>query len=131
MKKFFKMLYLLWKTRGMYVILDGRDSSVTLSKRLFKSMNVFDEEDAKVMMFRVGNEFAFMLNPPIEQETQLAEIQYNQKHKCIGFESLVPTVNRILYDYGLHPEHRIRLSVEKRWEQHMRKYYYTLIRPRI
>ena len=59
-----------------------------------------------------GVEYAFTLNPDIDQPTCLADIQYNSKHHSIGFESLCPTVNRIFYDYGLPPYKKVRLSID-------------------
>ena len=98
--------------RTLYVIADARDNSITLSRALASRMRVFDVEVPKVFVFRVDNDYAFTVNPHIEQPTQLADIQYNSKHRCIGFESLTPTVNRIFYDYGLPANSRCRLSVE-------------------
>lgn len=123
-----------WRFRGMFIIADGRDNSVTFSRRLFNHLHVFDHEEAKVFVFHLANSvqgavYAFMLNPDLQQETQLAEIQFNQKHKCIGFECLVPTVNRILYDYGMNPEKSVRLKVLPCYEPHQKKYYYVILRP--
>ena len=74
---------------------------------------------AKVYVFQVssaaphcGVEYAFTLNPDLDQPTCLADIQYNSKHRSIGFESLCPTVNRIFYDYGLSPHRKAKLSVD-------------------
>ena len=44
-------------------------------------------------------------------DTQIADIQYDEKTKTIGFESLCPTVNRIFYDYRLPHSVPVRLSV--------------------
>ena len=112
-----------WHNRGMYVVADARDNSITFSRRLFNSLNVFGMNEAKVYVFRLCNSitdvpkksgaiYAFMLNPALEEETQFAEIQYNTKHKCIGFESLCPTVNRIFYDYGISANICCKLSVQ-------------------
>lgn len=122
----------MWRYRGMFVIADGRDNSVTFSRRLFNHLHVFEQEEAKVYVFHLCNSvqgplYAFMLNPEIELPTQLADIQFNQKHKCIGFECLVPTVNRILYDYRIQPERSVRLSVRPVFEPHHQKYYYIIL----
>lgn len=85
---------------GMYAILDSSDNSVTVSKKLFRRMDVVGKDKAAVYVFKVGDDYAFTVNPPLEN-TQLNEVQYNQKYKCIGFETLCPTVNRIFYDYGI------------------------------
>lgn len=80
---------------------------------------------ARIYVFYVPDTkcYAFMLNPPLEEETQLADIQYNSKHKCVGFECLVPTVNRIFYDYGLPANVRCKLSVKIRKTGSGLKYY--------
>lgn len=95
-----------WRNnRRLYVIADPADSGITLSHALFKHMkaSVDDNAEAKVFVFFIPESscYGFMLNPDIDQPTQLCDIQYNAKYKCIGFETLCPTVNRILYDYGV------------------------------
>ena len=132
----------MWRNfrhRGMYVIMDARDNSVTFSKRLFKHLNVFEKDEANIYVFRLCNQvveegsnrtgaiYAFMLNPPFTQETQLGAIQYNAKHKCIGFESLCPTVNRIFYDYGIPADkHIVKLDVIPSQDTHTDPYYIIL-----
>ena len=76
-------------------------------------MEVMQQEKAQVFVFRlVGKgDYAFTLNPNIEEPTVLCDIQYNSKHRTIGFETLCPTVNRIFYDYGL-PLHKCKLSID-------------------
>lgn len=121
-KKFRLWLLGVWRWyrhRSLYVIADPADNSVTLSRALFEHMDVMNQEQAKVFMFRMSGAsrhcskvYAFTLNPDIEQPTCLADIQYNSKHRSIGFEALVPTVNRIFYDYGLPYDRPVKLSVE-------------------
>ena len=113
----------------MYVIVDGADNSVTLSKRLTKNMKLMEQTQAKVFVFRIPESasYGFMLNPNIEQETQLSGVQYNGKYKSIGFESLCPTVNRILYDYAL-PSGKHKLSV-KRQRTKDGQVYYQICKP--
>ena len=43
---------------------------------------------AQVFVFRIAGQdsFGFTVNPNIGQPTQLCDIQYNDKYKCIGFE---------------------------------------------
>lgn len=111
-----------YRHRSLYVIVDPADNSVTLSHGLFDHMDVMHQEQAKVFVFRLCNVatdnkdlsgalYAFTLNPEIKQPTQLCDIQYNSKYRTIGFETLCPTVNRILYDYAL-PKCKTKLSVE-------------------
>lgn len=113
-----------YRRRALYVIADPRDNSVTLSRLLFEHMGVMKQETAKVFVFRLGNAavdntqqsgaiYAFSLNPPLgDQPTQLCDIQYNSKHRTIGFETLCPSVNRIFYDYGLPSDKPAKLSVD-------------------
>lgn len=113
----------------MYVVVDGKDNSVTLSKRLAKRMKVMTLEQVKVFVFYIPSirSYGFMLNPDFEQETQLSELMYNDKYRSIGFESLCPTVNRILYDYGL-PSVICKLPV-KECKTADSKRYYQICRP--
>lgn len=110
----FKKLRYWMSRHAYYVIADPADNSVTLSKALYRHMGVEELDAAKVYVFFVPEAdcYGFILNPDFNQETQLADIQYNGKHKTIGFECLVPTVNRIFYDYGLPHDRKIKLSVE-------------------
>lgn len=112
-----------YRNRYLYVIADPTDNSITLSRALFDLMDVMSLDVAKVFVFHLCNActedakwsgaiYAFTLNPPIEEPTQLADIQYNSKHHTIGFESLNPSVNRIFYDYGLPSDRRVKLSVK-------------------
>ena len=52
-----------------------------------------------------------MPDPGIAEPTQLCQIQYNGKYRCIGFETLCPSVGRILYEYGLPALRPVKLSV--------------------
>ena len=94
-----------FKYRGLYVDLDPNDTSITLSKKLFAKLGVMQGKEAKVIVFFVANSvcgdiYGFELNPPLPKDSQtpVAEIMYNTKHRCVGFETLVPTVSRMLYD---------------------------------
>lgn len=95
-----------WRNRHNFVIMDTRDNSVTFSRRLFrhiKDMYGAADVQPKVFVFYVPATkcYGFAVNVPLDRPTQLADIQYNSKHKCIGFESLNPTVAKILFDYGV------------------------------
>lgn len=126
----------LWLSRNdSYVIADPRDNSITFSKGLCKEMDLDNLTEAKVFAFevrKVGEKrsFGFTLNPKFDQKTQLADIMYNSKHKCVGFESLNPTVNRIFYDYGIiiHDMPH-KLSVKKSHIKRNDLTYYEICRP--
>ncbi len=109
----------------MYVIADATDNSITFSKRLFKDLDVMNLKAARVYTFFIPdtNCYGFMLNPEFEQETQLADIQYNSKKRCVGYECLVPTVNRIFFDYGLPANTRCKLSIKVCKTIDGKKYY--------
>lgn len=142
-KKFRIWLMDVWswyRHRSLYVILDATDNSVTLSNGLFDHMGVMNQDVAKVFVFHLCNAvsedlkqsgaiYAFMLNPQLEQETQLADIQYNSKYRTIGFETLCPTVNRIFYDYGLPVNGRAKLSVEPSTVVNTSQTYYIILPP--
>ena len=95
-----------WRNRKNFVIMDVGDSSVTFSRSLFRHIKKeCGEADVqpKVFVFYIPASkcYGFAVNVAFDKPTQLADIQYNSKHKCIGFESLGPTVAKILYDYGI------------------------------
>lgn len=111
----FKKVKKWWQSLRYYVILDPADNSVTLSKALFNHIkdNAHEGDEARVFVFKVsGSEnYGFMANPGIEQPTQMCDIQYNDKYRCIGFETLCPSVGRIFYDYGLNATKSVKISV--------------------
>lgn len=119
-----------FRRRSFFVICDPSDNSVTFSKALFKHMGVMEKDAAKVYVFYIpdADAYGFVLNPQFDQETQLADIQYNAQHKTIGFECLVPTVNRIFYDYGLPFDKPAKLSVQVCVAQDIQ--YYKICRPK-
>jgi hypothetical protein len=101
---FFNKLINWWRLRQNFVIADGADNSVTFSQQLFRHIRRAAGDDTQ--------HYGFTIDPQLEQDTQLADIQYNSKHRCLGFESLNPTVQRILYDYGVNVVDRpVKLSV--------------------
>ena len=116
--------------RSMYIIADPRDNSITLSRRLVRRMGVMKAEQAKVFVFKTNDKYqryAFTLNPQLTEPTQLCDIQYNTQHRCIGFETLCPTVNKIFYDYRLPLAKAAKLSVRIRTIRHFT--YYVIIPP--
>lgn len=118
-----------WRSLRYYVIADPSDNSVTLSRHLFYHMKKCAEssgvDGASVFVFRIpqGGTFGFMLNHEISEPTQLCQIQYNGKYRCIGFETLCPSVGRILYEYGLPALRPVKLSVSIRRTPQGKVYY--------
>lgn len=121
-----------WQSLRCYVIADPADNSMTLSKALFNHIkdNAFEGDEARVFVFKVTDSgcFGFMTNPSIEQPTQMCDIQYNGKYRCIGFETLCPSVGQILYTYGLNASQRVKLSVSV-CRTGQGKVYYQIERP--
>ncbi len=121
-----------WQSLRYYVIADPADNSVTLSKRLFKHIKnkAKDSSSTSVFVFAIPEHdtYGFMHDHGIEQPTQLCDIQYNDKHKCIGFESLCPSVGSILYHYGLPADRRVKLSVSVQ-KNVLGKIYYQFEKP--
>lgn len=127
-----------------FIIADSRDNSITFSRRLWRHICRNSQSDgAKVFVFKIHEGsvcsvvepsgetplYGFSINPDIEQETQIADIQYNDKYRSIGFESLCPSVCRILYDYGFPFGKQIRLSVIPR-RTPLGSLFYQIMRPR-
>lgn len=120
-----------WSLRR-FVILDPADNSVTLSRLLFADMRRRASEGAaQVFVFRVPAEhsYGFMLGSPREEPTQLCDIQYNDRFRCVGFETLCPSVGRMLYEWHLPPTTRCKLSVSLRRTTDGRAYY-LIVPPR-
>lgn len=129
--------FLLWwrslRFFRYYVIVDSNDNSITLSRKLYHHIELSShcEDAAKVYVFEVPawRTYGFAVNPEFDRKTQLADIQYNDRHRTIGFESLCPTVNRIFFDYGLPAGLRIKLTVTIR-RLADGKIFYNIERPR-
>lgn len=153
----FQRLINYWRSLRFYVIADPADNSVTLSKALFNHIkdnaranesraklskalpsaaedapraNAHEGDAARVFVFKVpsSGRFGFMVNPDIEQDTQMCYIQYNDHYRCIGFATLCPSVGQILYDYGLNAEGAVKLSVSI-CHTHQGKLYYQFDKP--
>ena len=89
----FKKVKKWWQSLRYYVIADPADNSVTLSKVLFNHIKneAFGSDEARVFVFKITDSgcFGFMTNPSIEQPTQMCNIQYNGKYRCIGLKHSV------------------------------------------
>lgn len=123
----FKKIKIWWQSLRYYVIADPADNSVTLSKALFNHIksNAQEGDAARVFVFKVihTDTFGFMTNPGIEQSTQMCDIQYNDRYRCIGFETLCPSVGQILYHYRLPADRRVKLSVSLQSTAQGKTYY--------
>lgn len=135
--------YHRYRFREYYVIADCSDNSITFSHKLYRHIELSShcEDAAKVFVFHIPawDTYGFTVNPVLDrdtvsdasfhEETQLADIQYNEKYKTIGFESLCPSVNRIFYDYGLpcHLKMKLTVTVHPLGDG---KVFYNIERPR-
>lgn len=129
-KKIINKLKSLLQQKEYFVIIDETDNSITISEHLFKHIkqNLKDEEVANAFVFKTGHNFAFMINPAIEQPTQLCPIQYNGQYKAIGFQSLCPSVTRIAYEYKIPylRKTKLTITIQKTIDN---KIYYQIERP--
>ena len=91
MKHLFRKIQAWLLSLRHYVILDPADNSVTLSRLLFRDMQKRAAEGAaaQVFVFRVPDKhsFGFMVSPPIDEPTQLCDIQYNDRYHCLLYTS--------------------------------------------
>lgn len=101
------------------VLIDGSDNSVSLSKGLTRAAGIFDKDIEGALIVRLVSTDEYAIVFKQQGDVRLADmkmvnsIQYNSKYKTIGFESLTPTVNRILNDY-----HLPLVSKQKLWVKH-------------
>lgn len=116
-----------------FVTVDPSDNSITLSPRLYRHIRkLVEASDAtKVLLFMVPalDSYGFAINPEVDSETYLSNIQYNSKYDCVGFETLCPTVGKILFDYGLPADKVIKIRVIPTMTADL-KLYYLIQRPR-
>lgn len=105
--KFMKRLITrIFGAKGHYVEIDPNDNCITLSKDLFKSLEIKSDAPNMVLGCVVDGEYAFCINPEgiSPEETIVSELQYNPKYKTYGYYADCPMVSRIVHDYGLKYE---------------------------
>lgn len=116
MKK--KIISFIDKLRPMWVVADPTDDSITLLPVLCRRTHVFDKEKAETIVFRTPDGsynfcFADEVNE-LPEDAATWPVQYNTQYYTVGFNCPIPTVNRILYDYGLPAEpRRLRVTVHQ------------------
>ncbi len=135
LKNIFSKTRQWWDNRKYYVIADSRDNSVTLSQALFTHIknNTSDKNNTDVFVFRIEEtgHYGFIINPTFDTPTQITTIQHNPKYKCIGFETLNPTVARIIYDYAIYENDKpCKLTVTVHRLVNDGRYYYRIEKPR-
>lgn len=111
--------------RRMFVVADATDNSITFSSALCKDVMKQNPSKAKVFTFIIKDNgipyYAFTVDPDIKEETQFSEIQYNSKYRCVGYESLVPSVTRIFNEYGISDSKK-KLAIRVRYVCKMKIY---------
>lgn len=118
-----------FKRRGFYVVMDGRVSSVTLSKALYNHMMRKDRTNMYLHVFQAkdSRQYCFAFREDFEQlrtaRTVFTELQYNSEHKKIGFHTDHPTVSGILSEYKLPVDKMVRLSVYPRYTDNGEVFY--------
>jgi hypothetical protein len=113
-KNFIKTLREWLYTNKLYVVADPNDNSITFSKALLLHIkNNHIDKKPRIFVFRIGHNgnYGFMVDPKLEKETVMCDIQENAQYKCVGFESLCPTVQHIFYYYGLPADKQKKLKV--------------------
>ena len=134
-----KFKYLIDKVNGFryrnhYVVLDGRANSVTLSKGIYDHIMRKERTDYSVFVFRLPDRgtYAFCMREDWEElsktNTIFTQLQFNQKHKKIGFRSDYPSVTAILDAYNLPLDRMVRLTCIPR-KSCKGEQFYEIIRP--
>ncbi len=90
---------------GMWVVLDGKDGTVSVSRGVYAAMTMIGEAKYdKVYVCRLGRDghYAFAMDPAALRgtESNYYPLQYCSKTKSIGFAPSTPTVAKMLYDMG-------------------------------
>ena len=104
---------------GRYVTLDPRDNSVEFSKKLLRTLRSYVKKDLRVVAFKVkdSEDYGFIVSPEgmgIDESVQYPTIQYNDKTGKYGFDCFNPSVNQMLYSWGLPFDKVVRCKVRVR-----------------
>lgn len=121
--------------KNCYVVADCSDNSVTFSDALYRQIDPLIVDADNVMTFYVPRHrnYGFIINPAgiNAEETAMSHVQLNTKYGCVGYEMLVPSVNRLFYDYKIAANvTKVKLSVGLRCNIRTGIVYYEIIRPR-
>lgn len=124
-----------FRYRNHYVVLDGRANSVTLSKGIYDHIMRKERSDNSVFVFGLPDRgtYAFCMREDWEELSQantiFTQLQFNQKHKKIGFRSDYPSVTAILDEYNLPLDRMVRLTCIPR-KSCKGEPFYEIIRPK-
>lgn len=100
----------------LYIFADSSDNSISLSDGLLayirKDLGPIGKVAARVVQDEKGCYYIHFSADEGEDGTYHSVLCRNEYYDSIGFECLVPTVNRIFYDYRIAGEHaKIDVSV--------------------
>lgn len=136
-----KFKYLIDKIKGFryrndFVVLDGRANSVTLSKGIYDHIMQKERTDNSIFMFRLSDRgtYGFCMREDWEElrkaNTAFTQLQFNKKHKKIGFRSDYPSVTAIIDEYDLPLNRMVRLTCIPR-KSAKGEPYYEIMRPNL
>lgn len=136
-----KFKYLIDKVNGFryrndFVVLDGRDNSVTLSKGIYDHIMQKERTDNSIFVFRLSDRgtYGFCMREDLEElrkaNTAFAQLQFNQKYKKVGFRSDYPSITAILDEYNLPLDRMVRLTCIPR-KSAKGEPYYEIMRPNL
>ena len=134
-----KFKYLIDKVNGfrhrnVFVVLDGRANSVTLSKGIYDHIMQKERTENSIFVFRLSDRgtYGFCMREDWEElrkaNTAFAQLQFNQKYKKVGFRSDYPSVTAILYENDLPLDRMVRLTCIPR-KSAKGEPYYEIMRP--
>lgn len=128
MKKFLARAWRALSTRS-YVIIDPRDSSLTMSRRLWRDVEAEAEARGlslnRVYVFALANEkkgksYAFCVDPKQfadVEDAAFVPVQMDVRTKHVGFALTLPTGAWVCMDYAGQAEKPLRVAVRKTTEQ--------------
>lgn len=136
-----KFKYLIDKVNGfrhrnVFVVLDGRANSVTLSKGIYDHIMQKERTDYSIFVFRLSDRgtYGFCMREDWEElrkaNTAFTQLQFNQEHKKVGFRSDFPSITGILDEYNLPLDRMVRLTCIPR-KSAKGGPYYEIMRPNL
>lgn len=126
----------VFRHRNDFVVLDGRANSVTLSKGIYDHIMQKERTDNSIFVFRLSDRgtYGFCMREDWKElskvNTIFTQLQFNQKHKKIGFRSDYPSITAILDDYNLPLNRMVRLTCIPR-KSAKGEPYYEIMRPNL
>lgn len=125
-----------FRHRNVFVVLDGRANSVTISKGIYDHIMQKERTDNSIFVFRLSDRgsYGFCMREDWEElrkaNTAFAQLQFNQKYKKVGFRSDYPSITAILDEYDLPLDRMVRLTCIPR-KSAKGEPYYEIMRPNL